>query len=152
MIYFDIASARPTSLTEPVLKQLGQFLARVLRQRRKREVGVKFVSPKEIHRLNLSYRHVDRPTDVLSFSSLDANAALPNPFRSSDYLGDLVICPSYARTEAKRRGISLHEELLRLLAHGTLHLAGYDHAKKKDELEMFSLQERVVDAMSQSRV
>lgn len=150
MIHFVIASARPKSLTEPVLKQLGQFLGKTLRLRSVKEVGVRFVSLAEIRQLNRSYRRMNRPTDVLSFSTADARLPLRSPFSSPAYLGDLVVCPPYAAKEAKRRGIPLQEELVRLLAHGTLHLAGYDHAKKADELKMFSLQERIVDAMNQS--
>ncbi len=59
-------------------------------------------------------------------------------------LGDLAVCASYARREARRRGILPREELLRLLAHGVLHLTGWDHETEKDEATMFKKQERAV--------
>jgi probable rRNA maturation factor len=79
---------------------------------------------------------MNRPTDVLSFSSEDAG-----------YLGDLAICVPYASREAKRRAIPVTEELVRLLVHGTLHLSGYDHATAKQEEVMFRLQERIVESI-----
>ena len=60
-------------------------------------------------------------------------------------LGDIVICPSYATREAKRRAISAREELLRLMIHGVLHLKGYDHATEDEEMVMFRLQEELLE-------
>lgn len=48
---------------------------------------------------------------------------------TEDSIGDLVISVETARRQAKRYGVKLNEELLRLLIHGTLHLFGYDHEK-----------------------
>jgi probable rRNA maturation factor len=63
------------------------------------------------------------------------------------FLGDIAVCVPYAKREAARRGMTLREELLRLIAHGVLHLSGFDHATAKEEEKMFGLQERVVDAI-----
>jgi probable rRNA maturation factor len=66
--------------------------------------------------LNRRYRGVDRTTDVLSFSMLPPVV-----------LGDVVISAPTALAQAKARGRGLEDELITLLAHGVLHLAGYDH-------------------------
>ena len=84
--------------------------------------------------LNRRFRRIDRPTDVLSF-----------PFEespSSSFLGDLVIDVPYAARQARRRGHPVAREVQILLAHGLLHLLGYDH--ETDDGTMFRLQRRLV--------
>ena len=135
MITYAFPSA-PAVFPASVWRALGSEMARVLRYRRPRSIGLAWISLAEMRRLNRQYRQKDRPTDVLSFE-----AEAPEE-RKEGYLGDLLICPPYAAAEAKRRGLHPHEELLRLVIHGTLHLAGYDHATLADEARMFALQER----------
>jgi len=81
--------------------------------------------------LNRTWRRKDRPTDVLSF-----------PSGERDFLGDLVIDVPYARRQARRRGHALRREVQILLAHGLLHLLGYDH--ETDGGTMFRLQRRIL--------
>lgn len=146
MIVFTPASTLPRTLVEQDLQVLGAVLGRQLRLRGTQEVGVRFVSEKEIQALNKLYRGKNRPTDVLSFES----GSIPTgqgTMKKMD-LGDLVLCPVYAQREARRRKIEAREEYLRLLAHGVLHLCGYDHATEEDELKMFALQERCVEKVT----
>lgn len=135
MITYAIPAA-PALFPASVWRVMGRELARILRYRRPRSIGVAWVDLAEMRRLNRQYRQKDRPTDVLSF---EAEAAEE---KRVGYMGDLLICPAYAAAEAKRRGLHPKEELLRLAIHGTLHLAGYDHATLADEAHMFALQER----------
>jgi len=83
-----------------------------------------------IRKLNRRYRKIDRPTDVLSF-----------PFGDPDLLGEVYISLQRAKIQAKRYGATYEEELKRLLIHGLLHLAGYDHHKKADR-EVMEARER----------
>jgi probable rRNA maturation factor len=85
--------------------------------------------------LNRRFRRIDRPTDVLSFPS-EAKKS------SSGFLGDIVIDVPYAARQARARGHSLERELQILLAHGVLHLLGYDH--ETDDGKMFRLQRRLL--------
>jgi probable rRNA maturation factor len=137
-------NARPRSLAPADITELQQLLTRALRLRKPITIGVRFVSLEEMRVLNRTYRKKDRPTDVLSFG---VEAFFDAAKNTLTYWGDLAICTDYAKEEAKRRGLALREELLRLLAHGVLHLAGYDHATEEDEYQMFSLQERVIAPM-----
>jgi rRNA maturation RNase YbeY len=82
-----------------------------------------FVGDEEIQVLNCEYRGKDKPTDVLSFSQVEG-AGLVHPS-----LGDIVISLDTTRAQARRFGVTLDAELLRLLIHGILHLLGYDHEK-----------------------
>ena len=84
--------------------------------------------------LNRAFRGLDRPTDVLSF-----------PSGEEGFLGDLVVSVPYAARQARRLGHDLDREVQVLLAHGVLHLLGYDH--ETDGGEMFAAQRRLVGAV-----
>lgn len=93
------------------------------------ELSVVFVGNDRMRLLNARYRAIDRTTDVLSFPLSDS--APPRRQTSSSPcplpLGDIVICVPKASAQAGEYGVTFREELLRLLVHGLLHLAGYDH-------------------------
>lgn len=147
MITLDVMNARPRALAVQDITELAYRLTQALRKKGHISVGIRFVSLKEMQTLNRSFRRKDRPTDVLSFSARESEEdALPvlEKTKKEEYWGDLAICPDYAKEEAKRRGLPLREELLRLIAHGVLHLAGYDHATEEEEFRMFALQERII--------
>jgi probable rRNA maturation factor len=91
--------------------------------------------------LNRSWRRLDRPTDVLSFPSFDGSSGRA-AVRRGAFLGDLVLDVPYAARQARRRGHPLRREVQILLAHGLLHLLGYDH--ETDGGEMFRLQRRIL--------
>jgi probable rRNA maturation factor len=91
--------------------------------------------------LNRAWRGVDRPTDVLSFPAFEASAARAAA-RRGKFLGDLVIDVPCAARQARRRGHALGREVQILLAHGLLHLLGYDH--ETDGGTMFRLQRRIL--------
>ena len=86
-----------------------------------RELSVLFTGDAEIAELNGEYRGKPKPTDVLSFPM---SAPGNNP---TDLLGDIVISLETAERQAREYGVSLQEEILRLLIHGLLHLHGHDH-------------------------
>ncbi len=87
------------------------------------ELSVLFCDDPFIRDLNHSYRKKDKATDVLSFSAIENGDA----FISTELLGDLVISVPTARRQARRFGVSVRDEIMRLLVHGVLHLFGYDH-------------------------
>lgn len=145
MIRFDLVSSLPKYLTESDLRRLGALLGTSFRFRQDKRVGLRFVSLKEMQRLNRAYHRCDRPTDVLSFAP-SSGKAFPVPSAAAQsFLGDIVVCPAYAQTEARRRGIESREEILRLLVHGVLHLKGLNHRTAREEQKMFSLQERLLN-------
>jgi probable rRNA maturation factor len=84
-------------------------------------VAVEFVSEERIRDMNRDYRHLDEPTDVLSFA-VDADGPAAGPRE----LGDIVICPEHAG------------DLREAIVHGALHLSGMDH--ESDDGEMLALQ------------
>lgn len=87
------------------------------------EVNVLFTGDRAMRTLNRRYRGKDRPTDVLSFSFREGAFPQVQP----DLLGDIIIAVPVAERQAREQGHSLRREFERLLVHGVLHLAGYDH-------------------------
>jgi len=109
------------------------------------EVNLTLVSPLEITQLNMQYRSINSPTDVLSFPSLDAKP-IPGNRRKKPILnlGDIVICLQIAQQQALEYGHALERELAFLTAHGLLHLLGYDHTTPEDEEVMFAAQKEIL--------
>lgn len=105
------------------------------------ELSVVLTDDSEIAELNESYRGKQGPTDVLSFSQLEGEGA------ASTTLGDLVISVETAKRQAEEFGVSLHDELNRLMVHGVLHLFGYDHENVSDE-EVLRMQTREAEILS----
>lgn len=92
-------------------------------------VTVVFTDDAEIRGLNRSFRHKDRPTDVLSFPA--GGGAPPG----EESLGDLVISVETAARQARARRRDVAHEVKVLLIHGTLHLLGFDHEADSGEME-----------------
>jgi probable rRNA maturation factor len=83
------------------------------------------------------------PTDVMSFPMDELVEESRRPDASDmgpALLGDIVLCPEFAKAQARSAGHSLDDELHLLTVHGVLHLLGYDHAEPDEEREMFALQ------------
>jgi probable rRNA maturation factor len=94
------------------------------------------------HKLNLKYRQVDSPTDVLSFPSGEVD-----PDTSNLYLGDIVISLPRAQDQASTEDHLLVDELQLLVVHGTLHLLGYDHAEINDKKKMQGAQDAILSQL-----
>jgi probable rRNA maturation factor len=91
------------------------------------EVSVALVALPVIHELNLKFRKMNSPTDVLSFG-------IDGPY--GEMVGEIVVAPEYVRFD--RAGV---EELV---VHGALHLAGMDHGDEFEGTEMAAVQEAVL--------
>ena len=97
------------ALTERILEQFG---------RPDGDVSLRLTHAAEIRKLNRRFRGVDQPTNVLSFT-LDEE--------EDGILGEVVICIEKAESEAREADMDLPKRLHELMAHGLLHLLGYDH-------------------------
>lgn len=109
-------------------------------------ISVSFVDNKYIHKINKKYRHIDRPTDVISFAFLDTEGDYDKILSTKGpvVLGDIYISIEKAKEQAEEYQHSLHRELCFLFVHGLLHLLGYDHMNKEDEEVMFGLQDKIL--------
>jgi probable rRNA maturation factor len=96
---------------------------------KKAELSVLLCDDRTIQALNRSHRKKNKPTDVLAFA-LGEGEVLPG---AEGVLGDVVISLDTARRQAEDRGHALWDEVTLLLAHGLLHLLGYDHGTDAEE-------------------
>lgn len=87
-----------------------------------------------MHRLNREFRGKDKPTDVLAFAQQDTRWSL-----TSHTLGDVVLSLETCNRQALEHGVTLEQELQHLLAHGILHLLGFDHQTDDDDRRMRAL-------------
>lgn len=106
-------------------------------------VGVKYVNEKEIKNLNKKFRNIDKETDVLSFPIYDFNfEKFPN--EKDIILGDIIICKTIAKKQAKLYSHSFKREVCFLALHGFLHLLGFDHVEKEDEEKMNKISKKIL--------
>lgn len=99
------------------------------------------VSLSRIHELNLAYRHLDRPTDVISFEDPDGEG----------YLGDIFLSVEKACAQAKEYHHSREREFAFLLVHGLLHVHGYDHRTPEEERVMFAKQDEILERLGYTK-
>ena len=79
-----------------------------------------------IRQLNAAHRHIDKPTDVLSFPLEQGIPGMP--------LGSIVISEAFVRTKSEEFGHEQSDELALLFIHGLLHLLGFDHECDNGEM------------------
>ena len=93
------------------------------------EVSVRFTDDAEVQKLNQQYRGKDKPTNVLSFPMVqpDLIEALSNSDDGEVLLGDIVMAWQTIAAEAQAKALSPADHAAHLIAHGLLHLLGYDH-------------------------
>ena len=117
-------------------------------------VNITVVGRNKIKELNTEFRNVNKVTDVLSFPLLDEydlhNGEILDNSVVTD-LGDIVICKSRAIEQAQEYGHSFEREFCFLALHGMLHVLGYDHIEKQDEVVMFKLQDEILKIAQMER-
>ncbi len=103
-----------------------------------KEAELVVVDDAKMRKINLAYRGQNKTTDVLSFAFMEDKRI------KTDFLGQVFISYPQIKRQAKESRIPEKEELIRMIVHGLLHLAGYDHNTKFKEQKMFKYQELLV--------
>lgn len=111
------------------------------------EAAVVLADDEFVAELNQDYRGRQGPTNVLSFVALDDEDEVELPEGLPYMLGDIIIALGVVRREAAEMGIPLTNHLKHLVAHGMLHLLGYDHIEEDDAVEMEELETRILASM-----
>ena len=113
--------------------------------------------------VNLKFREIDRPTDVLSFPMLSYENAGDfskleddyddnfNPDTGEIMLGDIVISVDKVLEQAESYGHTTKREYAFLIVHSMLHLFGYDHMTPEEAAEMEAKQKQILDEMNITR-
>ena len=112
----------------------------------KKDINFIFVDKKRIQEINKEYRNIDKVTDVISFALCDD---IDNEIETS--LGDVFICLEKAFEQAKEYGHSINREVAFLAVHGYLHLCGFDHQTKEEEIIMFQKQDDILNKVGIKR-
>ena len=102
-------------------------IARTVLGKKKFDLSIVLVGQARIKELNMEYRRANRPTDVLSFFYGDS--------------GEIVLCPSVIKQNAREYKVAFQNELSRILIHGILHLLGFDHEKGKEKAKKMRAKE-----------
>lgn len=113
------------------------------------DITVLFTTNKAIRNLNKTFRHKDKPTDILSFPhhpDLKAGKRIKVHDDDDKALGDIIISVEYTEQDAKKLGVSLEKRIELLLAHGIAHLLGHDHILDNEYRVMRRLEERLLRA------
>jgi probable rRNA maturation factor len=116
---------QPPSPASPVLPPEGGDLG----------IAILLTSDEVLADLNQRFRHKDGPTNVLSF---------PAPATAHPHLGDIAVAFGVCAREAGEQGKRLEHHLMHLVAHGVLHLVGYDHQTESEAEDMEALERRVL--------
>ena len=111
------------------------------------ELSILLCDDATIRTLNRRYRKKNKPTDVLAFPMQEG----PGPAAHRGLLGDVVISLPTATRQAVEHDRPIIQEVTFLLAHGLLHLLGYDHANKREERDMKARTEDLLAAVEAAR-
>lgn len=106
------------------------------------EISIVVTNNTVLQHLNLEYREIDAPTDVLSFPS-----DITDPETDLQILGDVIISFPYAKEQAEKHDHDLTEELQLLVVHGCLHLIGFTHKDEIEKGKMWKAQDEILSTI-----
>ena len=106
------------------------------------DICVRICSEAESRAMNNTFRHIDKPTNVLSFPVDEISSAV-----SDAPLGDLAICWPVVVSEAGAQGKAVQSHFTHMVVHGVLHLLGYDHDADADAAAMEAVEVEILDRL-----
>ncbi len=113
------------------------------------EVTVLLVSEDEMASYNERFLDRTGPTDVLAFPVEELMPGVvpdPDPAGPPLVIGDVIIAPGYVSRQAAENGVGFDDEMALMVAHGILHLLGYDHIED-DDAELMERREEALLSM-----
>ena len=126
------------------LARLATFLFPLVRVSDDCELCITIVDEPRMEELHVQWMDLPDATDVLSFPMDELRSANEGEEFPSGILGDIVLCPEFARKQAADAGRTLDGELQFLTTHGILHLLGHDHMTPEEYDIMFALQDQLL--------
>ena len=119
------------------------------------EMGIRFVDDGTMQAAHAEYMDIDEPTDIMTFPYADQDdafpGAMPDGWDDTVQGGDLIISVDTAEENARAAGWSLEDELRFLVAHGVLHLLGWDDPTEQERAAMLGRQTELLSSWSASR-
>lgn len=142
----EIANESGVAVDEESIVSVARFALDRMEVSSLAELSVQLVSLEVMAELHERWMDLPGPTDVMAFPMDELDVRRPDaPEASPALLGDVVLCPEFAKEQARTAGHRLTDELHLLTVHGLLHLLGYDHAEPDEEREMFALQRQILE-------
>jgi probable rRNA maturation factor len=145
----ELTNESGVEVAEATLQDVVLFGMAQMRVHPDAELAIVLVDEGAMEQLHLQWMGEPGPTDVLSFPMDELRPGRDGETSAEGILGDIVLCPSVAATQAEAAGHSVMTELSMLTIHGLLHLLGYDHAEPDEEKEMFGLQADILQKYSE---
>jgi probable rRNA maturation factor len=139
-VTIEIANPTGRPVDVAALQRLAEHVMAEMRVHPESELSIVFVDPDEMAALHEQWMDEPGPTDVMSFPMDEVTPAPAGVAPQAGVLGDIVICWEVAEQQAATAGHPPSAEVELLLAHGLLHLLGYDHADPVEERVMFAQQ------------
>ena len=142
----EIANESGVEVPEPSIVSVARFALDKMSVSQLAELSIVLVELDVMADLHERWMDLPGPTDVMSFpmDEYDSSRRPDSAGAGPALLGDIVLCPAFAKDQARKAGHSLLDELHLLTVHGVLHLLGYDHAEPDEEKEMFGLQNQIL--------
>ena len=145
-----------------LVRQIATNTLNVCCAKRGTKLDILVADDRMLTELNAQYRGINEVTDVLSFSFTHSGEYMgdktavseiededdiefPSPDGVDLWLGEVVVSQMQAELQGEKAGHGPQQELMLLVAHGVLHLLGYDHEESEEAAVMKSLQDRVIN-------
>jgi probable rRNA maturation factor len=136
----ELSNESDSQCDEAALISVAAFTMKKMGIHPDSDLSITLVDEKRMEELHIKWMELPGPTDVLSFPMDEMK---PDSMeKGAGIIGDIVLCPEFASKQAKD---GLENELALLTVHGILHCLGFDHAEKREEEEMFSLQDECLN-------
>ncbi len=140
----EVNNESGVKVDDEAILRLAAYALDAMHVHKDAELDIQLVDVAAMERLHLEWMDEPGPTDVLSFPMDELRPGTDEKPTPPGILGDVVLCPEVAAAQAPANNHSVMDELFTLLAHGILHLLGFDHAEPDEEREMFELQKNIV--------
>jgi probable rRNA maturation factor len=140
----EITNESGYAVDETVLLRLMEYDLAQLHVSPDADLAILLVDEGAMEALHVQWMDEPGPTDVLSFPMDELRPGTEDMPTPPGLLGDIVLCPQVAETQAAAAKHSTLDELVLLTTHGLLHLLGYDHAEPDEKREMFGLQGELI--------
>jgi len=143
-VSIEINNESVIAVDEVALQRLSVYALDYLHVHPDAELAIVLVDEGAMEQLHLQWMDEPGPTDVLSFPMDELRPGTEESLTPAGLLGDIVLCPQVAVSQAETAGHSPLDEMLLLTTHGILHLLGFDHAEPDEEKEMFGIQREIL--------
>jgi probable rRNA maturation factor len=143
-VSIELSNESGVEVDEAAILRLATYALDAVRVHPDAELAITLVDVAAMELLHVEWMDEPGPTDVLSWPMDELRPGTDEKPTPPGLLGDVVLCPEVAASQAETAGHTLMEEIFTLTTHGILHLLGFDHAEPDEEREMFELQKTIV--------